>query len=105
MAYPPEFLKLVDKFIDLANHLAEGGQGGAAPPSCFPLGATARLTSCPTMVRIRKRQWSFMCLSTEGLAHPPITEERGALDVAHRVLTTAGQVWRYAVATDAHPAM
>ncbi len=26
-------------------------------------------------------------------------EERGALDVAHRVLTTAGQVWRYAVAT------
>ena len=28
MAYPPEFLKLVDKFIDLANQLAEGGQGG-----------------------------------------------------------------------------
>ena len=26
-------------------------------------------------------------------------EERGALDVAHRVLITAGQVWRYAVAT------
>jgi len=26
-------------------------------------------------------------------------EERGALDVAHRVLSTAGQVWRYAVAT------
>jgi len=26
-------------------------------------------------------------------------EERGALDVAHRVLTTAGFVWRYAVAT------
>jgi len=26
-------------------------------------------------------------------------EARGALDVAHRVLTTAGQVWRYAVAT------
>ena len=26
-------------------------------------------------------------------------EEHGALDVAHRVLTTAGQVWRYAVAT------
>ncbi len=26
-------------------------------------------------------------------------EERGALDVAHRVLMTAGQVWRYAVAT------
>ena len=26
-------------------------------------------------------------------------EERGALDVAHRVLTTARQVWRYAVAT------
>lgn len=28
MAYPPEFLKLVDKFIDLANQLAEGGQEG-----------------------------------------------------------------------------
>ncbi|MDD2845409.1 MAG: DUF3144 domain-containing protein [Rhodoferax sp.] len=28
MAYPPEFLKLVDKFIDLANQLAEGGQDG-----------------------------------------------------------------------------
>jgi hypothetical protein len=28
MAYPPEFLKLVDKFIDLANQLADGGQGG-----------------------------------------------------------------------------
>ena len=26
-------------------------------------------------------------------------EDRGALDVAHRVLITAGQVWRYAVAT------
>ena len=26
-------------------------------------------------------------------------EERGALDVAHRVLTTAGQIWRYGVAT------
>ena len=26
-------------------------------------------------------------------------EERGALDSAHRVFTTAGQVWRYAVAT------
>lgn len=26
-------------------------------------------------------------------------EERGALDVAHRVLTTSGQVWRYAMAT------
>lgn len=26
-------------------------------------------------------------------------EERGALDVAHRVLSTAGQVWRFAVAT------
>ncbi len=30
-------------------------------------------------------------------------EERGALDVAHRVLTTAGQVWRYAVATARAP--
>jgi integrase len=30
-------------------------------------------------------------------------EERGALDVAHRVLTTAGQVWRYAVATARTP--
>ena len=29
--------------------------------------------------------------------------ERGALDVAHRVLTTAGQVWRYAVATGRVP--
>jgi hypothetical protein len=28
MPYPPEFLTLVDKFIDLANQLAEGGQGG-----------------------------------------------------------------------------
>lgn len=28
MAYPPEFLTLVDKFIDLANQLAEGGQDG-----------------------------------------------------------------------------
>jgi hypothetical protein len=28
MAYPPEFLKLVDKFIDLANELAQGGLGG-----------------------------------------------------------------------------
>jgi hypothetical protein len=28
MPYPPEFLELVDKFIDLANQLAEGGQGG-----------------------------------------------------------------------------
>lgn len=26
-------------------------------------------------------------------------EERGALDVAHRVMGTAGQVWRYAIAT------
>jgi integrase len=30
-------------------------------------------------------------------------EERGALDVARRVLTTAGQVWRYAVATGRTP--
>lgn len=30
-------------------------------------------------------------------------EERGALDVAHRVLTTSGQVWRYAVATARAP--
>ena len=30
-------------------------------------------------------------------------EERGALDVAHRVLTTAGQVWRHAVATARAP--
>jgi hypothetical protein len=28
MAYPPEFLKLVDQFIELANQLAEGGFGG-----------------------------------------------------------------------------
>jgi len=30
-------------------------------------------------------------------------EQRGALDVAHRVLTTARQVWRYAVATARAP--
>jgi hypothetical protein len=30
MAYPPEFLKLVDQFIDLANRLAEGGKDGEA---------------------------------------------------------------------------
>ena len=35
----------------------------------------------------------------ELLAAIRMVEERGALDVAHRVLTTAGQVWRYAVAT------
>jgi hypothetical protein len=28
MSYPPEFLDLVDKFIHLANELAEGGQAG-----------------------------------------------------------------------------
>ncbi|MEI8170329.1 MAG: DUF3144 domain-containing protein [Rhodoferax sp.] len=28
MAYPPEFLKLVDEFIHLANRLAEGGNDG-----------------------------------------------------------------------------
>ncbi len=28
MAYPPEFLKLVDEFIALANRLSEGGKGG-----------------------------------------------------------------------------
>jgi hypothetical protein len=27
-AYPPEFLKLVDDFIHLANRLAEDGKGG-----------------------------------------------------------------------------
>ena len=37
--------------------------------------------------------------SIELLATVRRVEERGALDVAHRVLTTAGQVWRYAVAT------
>jgi hypothetical protein len=30
MSYPPEFLHLVDKFIHLANELAEGGQAGEA---------------------------------------------------------------------------
>jgi integrase len=30
-------------------------------------------------------------------------EERGAMDVSHRVLTTAGQVWRHAVATARAP--
>jgi len=28
MAYPPEFLKLVDQFIDLANKLSEGRSSG-----------------------------------------------------------------------------
>ncbi len=28
MAYPPEFLKLVDQFIHLANQLAEDGKDG-----------------------------------------------------------------------------
>ncbi|WP_158219623.1 DUF3144 domain-containing protein [Ideonella sp. A 288] len=28
MAYPPEFLKLVDEFIHLANRLAAEGKGG-----------------------------------------------------------------------------
>jgi hypothetical protein len=28
MAYPPEFLKLVDEFIHLANKLAQDGQDG-----------------------------------------------------------------------------
>ena len=28
MAYPPEFLKLVDEFIHLANRLAETGNDG-----------------------------------------------------------------------------
>lgn len=28
MSYPPEFLKLVDEFIHLANRLAEGGNDG-----------------------------------------------------------------------------
>lgn len=37
--------------------------------------------------------------AVELLATVRKVEERGALDVAHRVLTTAGQVWRYAVAT------
>jgi len=30
MAYPPEFLKLVDQFVDLANQLAQNGQQGEA---------------------------------------------------------------------------
>lgn len=30
MAYAPEFLKLVDEFIHLANRLAEAGKGGEA---------------------------------------------------------------------------
>ena len=28
MTYPPEFLKLVDEFIDLANRLAQDGKDG-----------------------------------------------------------------------------
>jgi hypothetical protein len=30
MAYAPEFLKLVDEFIHLANRIAEDGKGGEA---------------------------------------------------------------------------
>jgi hypothetical protein len=30
MPYPPEFLKLVDEFINLANRLAENGKDGEA---------------------------------------------------------------------------
>lgn len=30
MAYPPEFLKRVDRFIDLANEMAQNGHGGEA---------------------------------------------------------------------------
>lgn len=30
MAYPPEFLKLVDQFVDLANQLAQDGRQGEA---------------------------------------------------------------------------
>ncbi len=30
MAYPPEFLKRVDQFIDLANQISQGGKGGEA---------------------------------------------------------------------------
>lgn len=30
MSYPPEFLKRVDEFVDLANRMAQGGQGGQA---------------------------------------------------------------------------
>jgi integrase len=41
--------------------------------------------------------------AVELLAAVRRVEERGALDVAHRVLTTAGQVWRYAVATGRTP--
>lgn len=41
--------------------------------------------------------------AVELLATVRKVEERGALDVAHRVLTTAGQVWRYAVATARAP--
>lgn len=30
MAYPPEFLKRVDQFIDLANQVGQNGKGGEA---------------------------------------------------------------------------
>jgi hypothetical protein len=30
MTYAPEFLKLVDEFIHLANRIADGGKGGEA---------------------------------------------------------------------------
>ena len=39
MAYPPEFLKLVDQFIDLANQLAQDGhQGDASAAILFAAG-------------------------------------------------------------------
>ena len=39
MAYPPEFLKRVDEFIDLANRMAEGGhQGDASAAILFAAG-------------------------------------------------------------------
>lgn len=39
MAYPPEFLKLVDEFIDLANRLAgEGNDGEVSAAILFAAG-------------------------------------------------------------------
>ena len=39
MAYPPEFLKLVDRFIDLANNLAKDrGQGEVSAAILFAAG-------------------------------------------------------------------
>jgi Protein of unknown function (DUF3144) len=67
MAYPPEFLKLVDEFIHLANRLAEGGNDGEA--SAAILFAAGRYNAFNFVSRngteqIARRLWSFMFRST-----------------------------------------